>query len=158
MINRKLIIILILLFIVPNCGYCKSKKAHIAKPKIMVNSRGTKDRSKRGLKRPKTLFDVVSDRVIKLNASAYTLSKNETDGDPFVTSTGERPIAGKTCAVSRDLKHLINKRIYLVSEKKVLYVNDTMNARYRKSIDIVMKTKKKAFKFGRKDMMVVVLD
>ena len=110
MINRKLIMILSFLFILPNYGYCKSKKVN--NHKVVINSRETKDRSKSGLKRPKILFDVISDRVIKLNVSAYTLSKFETDGDPFVTSTGEKPIAGKTCAVSKDLKHLINKRIF----------------------------------------------
>lgn len=97
-------------------------------------------------------------RMYELEISAYTISKRETDKDPHVTAFMERPVPGKTCAVSRDLiKKLKDKRIY-IEGVGVRKVNDTMNKRYTKSIDLVVNNKRQALDFGRVNRKVVILD
>lgn len=97
-------------------------------------------------------------RVMRVNISAYSLSKKETDGSPHKTSTMERPIPGKTCAVSKDLRHLMGKSIFIVEDNRILKVNDRMHNRYRKSLDIAWYSRKDALKYGRKDVTIVVLN
>lgn len=95
--------------------------------------------------------------IINVNVSAYSASKDECDNDPHITSLLQRPISGKTCAVSRDLLYLLNKKIYIY-QLGVFLVNDLMNKRYTKSIDLFLGSKKQALKFGRKkDIKIVVL-
>jgi 3D (Asp-Asp-Asp) domain-containing protein len=89
-------------------------------------------------------------------SSAYTSSPDETDGDPFTTSTGETPIPDKTVAVSRDLSHLLGKYIYILNFG-VYYVNDTMHARWVNKIDFHKETKLDAFQHGVRRVQYIVL-
>lgn len=66
-------------------------------------------------------------------------------GNRKKTATGGRPIPGKTAAVSRDLKHLLHKRVYIPG-KGVFYVNDLTairnpftGKRIRRQIDICVR-------------------
>ncbi len=88
--------------------------------------------------------------------SAYSPHKNQTDNTPFETATMEKPKAGWTCAVSQDLISWLGGRIY-IKGIGVRRVNDLMNKRYTKSIDIFMEKKKNAKAFGRKEYIVVFL-
>lgn len=97
-------------------------------------------------------------KVIHVVSYAYTLSKRETDKHPEKNATGTRSIPGRTCAVSRDMKDLIGNHIYIRSLDRTCYVNDLMNKRYRRSIDITMKTRKKAFEFGKNNDTIVILN
>ena len=64
-------------------------------------------------------------------------------GDPNKTATMQKPKPGKTVAVSRDLIHLLYKKIY-VKGKGVFYANDLLANSYkgkkiRNQIDICVK-------------------
>jgi 3D (Asp-Asp-Asp) domain-containing protein len=97
--------------------------------------------------------------------TAYTPSVWETDSTPFITASGKR-ISEAHVAVSRDLlqkfpfgtkvkifipdknlsscgKEVIGKRFI------VRQVEDTMNKRYYKKIDLVFFSREKAIKFGK---------
>ena len=88
--------------------------------------------------------------------TAYSPHKNQTDSTPHQTATMEKPKAGWTCAVSQDLISWLGGRIY-IKGVGVRRVNDLMNKRYTKSIDIFMGKKKAAEAFGRKEYFVVFL-
>ena len=67
-------------------------------------------------------------------------------GNPNKTATMQKPRPGKTVAVSRDLIHLLYKKIYVYNGKHggVFYVNDLLANSYngkkiRKQIDICVK-------------------
>ena len=86
--------------------------------------------------------------------SAYTPSADETDETPNQTATMEKPIPGETCAVSRDLKHLLGKTIHIkrsgtFKECGFYRVNDLMNARYTDAVDVCVADKETAFAIGR---------
>ena len=88
--------------------------------------------------------------------TAYNPFSNQTDNTPNETAIMETPVPGWTCAVSRDLIHLLNKKIY-IEGIGVFLVNDVMNKRFTKRIDICMGNKEKAISFGKKNSNVVVL-
>jgi 3D (Asp-Asp-Asp) domain-containing protein len=89
--------------------------------------------------------------------SAYTNAKNETNEDNTNTAIMENPTVGWSCAVSRDYMHWLGGRVY-IKGYGVRYINDLMNERYKKSIDVYVGTKKEAKKIGRKkDIKVVFL-
>lgn len=92
-----------------------------------------------------------------VDVSFYTRSKNETDSTPNQTAilTFARP--GFTVAVSHDLKWMLGHYIYITG-KGVFYVEDLMNERWKKKIDILVGTKKEARKLGLlRNVEVVVL-
>jgi len=88
--------------------------------------------------------------------TAYTNSIKETNSDNQNTATMEKPIAGWSCAVSRDLIHWLGGRIY-IKGIGVRYVNDLMNKRFEKSIDLFMGEVKQAKEFGRQKHKVIFL-
>jgi len=88
--------------------------------------------------------------------TAYNPFSNQTDNTPNETAIMETPVPGWTCAVSRDMIHLLNKKIY-IEGIGVFVVNDVMNKRFTKRIDICMGNKEKAISFGKKNSNVVVL-
>lgn len=153
--------VLLLTAVVVNNAESKSKLPVLkATPKIKVKHSRIKDQSTPGLQMnlSKVLTTAVKQRVIKVEASAYTLSKGETDATPFITSTGKLPIAGKTCAVSRDQRHRLMHKMILIPGLGFRIVNDTMHHRYKNSIDVVFHSRKAAKDFGRKDVQIVVLN
>jgi len=91
-----------------------------------------------------------------LTITAYTISVRETDNTPRQTATMEKPIAGKTCAVSRDLLSWLGGRVY-IEGVGVRRVNDLMNKRFANTIDIVIGTRKEALAFGKRECRVVFL-
>ena len=132
-----------------------------ATKKISVKHSRSKDQSTIGELRANietTVSTKIKEHTIKVEASAYTLSKRETDRTPFMTSTGERPIVGKTCAVSRDQRHRLMHKMILIPGLGLREVNDTMHQRYKNSIDVVFPNRKAAKEFGRKDVQIVVLN
>jgi 3D (Asp-Asp-Asp) domain-containing protein len=90
-----------------------------------------------------------------MKITAYTNAKNETNKDNTNTATMENPVAGWTCAVSRDFIHWLGGRVY-IKGNGVRYVNDLMNERYENAIDIYVGTKEEAMKIN-KNVKVVFL-
>jgi 3D (Asp-Asp-Asp) domain-containing protein len=98
-----------------------------------------------------------AERTQIVDVSYYTRSKNETDSTPNQTAvlTFARP--GFTIAASHDLKWMLGHYIYIYG-KGVFYVEDLMDERWVKKLDILVDTKKQARKLGiHHDMEVVVL-
>ncbi len=107
--------------------------------------------------------------------TAYTPSVWETDSTPFITASGKR-ISKYYVAVSRDLlskfpygtkvkitipdKNLPGCGSRGVIRKKVLVrqVEDTMNKRYSKRIDLVFFSRKEAIKFGKCKGVIIAED
>jgi len=92
-----------------------------------------------------------------LEVTAYTASADETDDTPDLTAFMEKPIPGKICAVSRDLKKYGKKLVY-IEGVGIRRVADLMNKRKHRSVDLLVKTKKKARKFGKQNLKVIVLN
>jgi 3D (Asp-Asp-Asp) domain-containing protein len=97
--------------------------------------------------------------------TAYTPSVWETDSTPFITASGKR-ISEAHVAVSRDLlpKFPFGTKVKIFIPDKnlpgcgkevigknwiVRYVEDTMNKRHSKKIDLVFFSRKKAINFGK---------
>ncbi|MFO7702314.1 MAG: hypothetical protein R6V37_04910 [Psychroflexus maritimus] len=88
--------------------------------------------------------------------TAYSPSPEETDSTPNQTAIMETPVIGYTCAVSRDLKYLLGKRIY-IEGLGVFEVNDVMHKRYEKRVDLCM-YKGNAIEFGKQNHNIVIID
>lgn len=91
---------------------------------------------------------------VKLTYYAPSKRGINSDGNPKVTATGGKPIPGRTIAVSRDLKHLLHKKVF-VPGKGIFYANDLMARRnpytgkpIKKQIDICVRRVKDIPKQG----------
>lgn len=99
-------------------------------------------------------------KTLTVIATAYTSHRNQTDSTPNIAAWGDRLQPGmKVIAVSRDLLTRYKlKRGTLVKIRGLAgqyMVLDKMNKRWRKKIDIYMgKNKKKAFRWGRKKVVI----
>lgn len=82
-------------------------------------------------------------RPLHVTVTHYTASADETDSDPDITAILERPRVGRTVAVSRDLKHLLGKKIYLEGYG-IRWVNDLMAKGAKMRVDVLVGTKKGA--------------
>lgn len=103
----------------------------------------------------------VSDKKIityKIDLSHYTASKDETDSSPNTTASGTRPVVGRTLALSRDLfQHLKGKKVW-VKNIGIFIVEDTMNSKYSLRGDLLVASKREAFKLGvKKNVTIAVL-
>ena len=72
------------------------------------------------------------------------------------TSFGTRPIPGYTVAVSRDLRHLVGRKIYIKGIGS-RYVESVTHKRLRKTVDLLVSSLSEAKRFGRKDARVRVI-
>ena len=98
-----------------------------------------------------------AERTQIVTISHYTRSKDETDSTPNQGSilTFVRP--GFTVAVSHDLKWMLGHYIYIYG-RGVFYVEDLMDDRWEMKLDILVDTKKEAYKIGVKyNQEVIVL-
>jgi len=67
----------------------------------------------------------------------------------------ERPVVGRTVAVSHDLKHLLGKTVY-VEGYGVRRVNDLMARRWERRIDVLVGSKEEARQRGVVGPMQIV--
>jgi 3D (Asp-Asp-Asp) domain-containing protein len=93
---------------------------------------------------------------INCTVVAYSGEVSQTDSDPGLTSMMEAPIPGKTCAVSQDLIHWMNCRIY-INGIGIRRVNDLMGLRATQTIDLFVKDRGEAKRFGKKKCQVIFL-
>ena len=94
---------------------------------------------------------------LKVVATAYTASKAECDSTPNRTAIMRKPIPGRTVAVSRDLKHLLGKKVYL-KDFGVRIIEDLMAPSKKQAIDILFAKRSTALDFGKKDMTLIIID
>ena len=87
--------------------------------------------------------------------TAYSADVRQTNQNPYTTALMERPVVGGTVAVSQDLKKYLGNKIY-ISGHGVFRVNDLMNKRYERRIDLFVKDKRSALEFGKKENVLVI--
>ena len=104
---------------------------------------------------PQVLNVCQKPRASTLTVTAYTNRPQETNKCPK-TATMEQAIPGWTVAVSRDLIHWLGGRVY-IEGVGVRRVNDLMNARHEKTLDLLVGTVGDAVEWGRQERMVVYL-
>lgn len=96
--------------------------------------------------------------ITYVTITAYTPSVNECDSDPQHTAIMTKPKPG-TIAISRDLLEAgwtFGKRVW-IKNHGVFVINDLMNKRYKKHIDIVMFDKNQAIQFGKRESIAVLI-
>lgn len=83
--------------------------------------------------------------------SYYQATKNQTDSTPNLSACGKTKSAWRQIAVSRDLFRKLGcgKKVLLVIGNKyyAFIVWDTMNKRYKNSVDILVGKEEPAFKY-----------
>ncbi|SDB60099.1 3D (Asp-Asp-Asp) domain-containing protein [Desulfonatronum thiosulfatophilum] len=92
----------------------------------------------------------------RLRLSAYTARPEETNDDVEHTAIMQTPRPGWTVAVSHDLRGWLGKRVY-IEGFGVRMVSDLMNARYTRSIDILVPDVEMAMSIGVKRNVLVTL-
>ena len=85
---------------------------------------------------------------------AYSSEHKQTDHDPFSTATGTTPKWGTVAA--NHLQKWTRLKIEGYGEK-IFVVEDRMNKRYKKTIDVWFPSKKLARKFGVRNLRYWVL-
>lgn len=101
--------------------------------------------------------------------SAYNPVPRQTDASPDISSCG--PNLSRQVALSRDIffdnngrKHLCGRQVIIITDRgerfKGFTVNDTMNARYTNTVDIMFDTEDEstAWAFGVTRGMLIFLD
>jgi len=122
-----------------------NSKAHVSRIKKKVSSKNP----------PKSVNDL---ETFTLNVSGYTASVRECGKSDGKTALNGRVKPRETAAISRDLqKRFANKKIY-VPGHGVWLINDLMGSNRTKSLDLAMNSQHEAYKFGRKDIKITLLD
>ncbi len=110
-----------------------------------------------------TILKVMLDRYREANThrlrlTAYTARPEETNEDVENTAIMQTPRPGWTVAVSHDLRGWLGKRVY-VEGFGIRFVGDLMNARYAKSIDILVADVEEALAIGAvQDVFVTLIE
>ena len=103
--------------------------------------------------------------IREMTITAYSPSKRQTQGDPFVTASTERVSIESlhgihNVAVSRDLLKQFTEGAVLEYGDSIFIefiVLDTMNARYTNRVDIFFRNKELAFLFGSQKRRVIIV-
>ncbi|GAA6756902.1 3D domain-containing protein [Thermus thalpophilus] len=120
-------------------------------------------------------FAQEAQKVLRLQATAYTSSLRETDVTPFVTATGMRARLG-VLAVSRDLLKVLpyGTKVRLrdlgsvygrgkgqfdyLFQGRLFVVADVMHPRMREKVDVWLPDRATAVRFGRRWVELVVVE
>jgi len=97
--------------------------------------------------------------VKKIVVTAYSPRKAETDSTPYITASMTKVKHG-IVAVSRDLFEqglVFGKKVY-IEGYGIYTIEDLMNERFTNRIDIFMFDTRKALKFGKKKLVVALLN
>jgi 3D (Asp-Asp-Asp) domain-containing protein len=97
--------------------------------------------------------------VVNAVVTAYSPHKRQTDKDPHVAAS-MRKVREGTVAVSRDLfwqGWTFGRKVYIEGHG-VFEINDLMNERYEKRIDVFRWSKDKAKEFGATERRVALLE
>lgn len=102
----------------------------------------------------KSLYNL---RSLEVVVTAYTATEKECDSTPNENALMDVPVAGLSCAVSRDLIYLLGKKIYITGYG-VRVVDDLMNERFNSAVDLFVGKKAEAIKIGKTTRVLVVLN
>lgn len=102
-------------------------------------------------------IDPAERRRLRLTATAYCPECLADEDGPQPSALGQPVRAGRTVAVSRDLRHLLGRKIY-VEGFGVRVVEDLMHPRFAKRLDVCLPDKRQALDFGVQNLDVVILD
>jgi len=110
-------------------------------------------------RRSAALFVINPDerRRLSLTATAYCPECLADDDGPQPSALGRPVRAGRTVAVSRDLRYLLGRKI-VIEGFGVRVVEDLMHPRFAKRMDLCLPDKRQALAFGVQSLNVVVLD
>lgn len=95
-------------------------------------------------------------QTIRAEVTAYTLNPKEVGSDPQRAADMTTPIPGRTAAVSRDLIHLLGKKVYILGHG-VWVINDLAAKGVTGTVDLLVGNETEARKIGREVKEVVVL-
>ena len=95
-------------------------------------------------------------RRLRLTATAYCPDCLDDDG-PQLSASGAPVRAGRTVAVSRDLRRLLGRKVY-IEGVGVRVVEDLMHPRHAGRLDLCLPNKRQAVDFGVQTLEVVILD
>jgi 3D (Asp-Asp-Asp) domain-containing protein len=100
-----------------------------------------------------------SKRVKSVTITAYNPSEEQCDEDPLVAAS-MRTVRTGTIAVSRDLfdQGWVFGRKVRIEGLGIFEINDLMNKRYSRSIDVFMWDENQATAFGRRKARAALLD
>lgn len=96
--------------------------------------------------------------VLKVTVTAYNAEEGQTDSDPFITAS-MRKVREGTIAVSRDLFDqgwVFGKKVR-IEGLGIFEINDLMNKRYKKRVDVFMWDKGQARAFGKQTFKAALL-
>ncbi len=100
---------------------------------------------------------VIIKQTLRITATAYSSTPDQTDATPFTTSNGTEVYDGLIAA--NWLKYGTKIRIPDMFGDKVFTVNDRMNARYDTGrLDVWMKTRDAAKQFGIRHIRIQVIE
>jgi 3D (Asp-Asp-Asp) domain-containing protein len=102
------------------------------------------------------VYSLSSKKAVKVKATAYSLDRRQCNDDLKNTATMSKPTPGWTVAVSRDLQHLLGETVY-IEGYGIRKIEDLMNPRFTKKIDLLMPDKQSALDFGVKDLTIIPL-
>ncbi len=108
------------------------------------------------------VFQRVADlkkQVYDVTVTAYNPTASQCDDDPTITAS-MRKVRPGTIAVSRDLfdQGWVFGRKVRIEGMGIFEINDLMNVRYTKAIDVFMWDDEKAIAFGRRVRKVALLN
>ena len=106
-----------------------------------------------------SLFSIDPDerRRLRLTATAYCPDCLADEDGPQLSALGAPVRAGRTVAVSRDLRRLLGRTVY-IEGFGVRVVEDLMHPRFAGRMDLCLPGKRQALDFGVQNLDVVVLD
>lgn len=97
--------------------------------------------------------------VLKVTVTAYNPVEEQCDEDPFIAAS-MRPVRAGTVAVSRDLFDqgwVFGKKIR-IEGLGIFEINDLMNARFSRRIDVFMWDESEARRFGKRTSKAALLN
>ncbi len=130
----------------------------IADAQTVFGAHFTSYTEKPNLARGLPLSQGVRDRInkkYKVGATAYSSAPNQTDDSPFLSANQTYVYDGMIAANFLPFGTLV--KIPSISETKIFRVDDRMNSRYYKKIDIWMPDRESAIQFGYKNLEIEIV-
>lgn len=100
-----------------------------------------------------TITDVPQGERVVATITAYTSSEDETDSTPFENASGNRPGPG---SVACPVRYAFGTRVLIQGQQYTC--DDRMHSRFSERFDVWRETKNEAFEFGKKRVVVAIIN